>query len=115
MKNLKFGCLGMVILFVGLLALGEDEEDINSTGNKYANEGYAYTLAKEKIQEILKAPSTAEFASYGNYTVTREGDTFYIDSYVDSQNGFGAMLRSYFKVAVTFEGEYVRTQILEFK
>ncbi|MEI6846583.1 MAG: hypothetical protein WCK32_00865 [Chlorobiaceae bacterium] len=55
----------------------------------------AYALSK------LKTPSTATFASYSdeNTTVGKNGNIYSVISYVDAQNGYGAMIREkYFGV-----------------
>jgi hypothetical protein len=60
----------------------------------------AYAMAKGYILENLKAPSTAKFGFYGEYPdpgcgVRDNGDnTFTCQGYVDSQNSFGAMIRT---------------------
>ena len=75
----------------------------------------AYVFAEKTIKPRLKAPSTAEFASFNNSEITRDRDTFYVRSYVDSQNGFGAMVRSNFEVRVFFKDGKAKTRILHFE
>lgn len=63
--------------------------------------------AHEAVKQQLRAPASAQFPGcvFGadQYQVrgTRDGKTFWVIGYVDSQNGFGAMLRS--KYVVKFE------------
>ncbi len=72
-------------------------------GSSGQDDGSASATAgcEELVKDRLKAPSTAEFSgesadgSAGSYTVT--GD-------VDSQNSFGAMLRSHFTCTVHSSG-----------
>lgn len=55
----------------------------------------AYIDAQAVVTKTLKAPSTAKFPSSSHATVERaENEGFKVSSYVDSQNGFGAMIRS---------------------
>lgn len=56
----------------------------------------AYVMAKNNVELRLKAPSTAEFGSYGDSRVVQleGGCKFLVVGYVDAQNGFGAMLRN---------------------
>lgn len=65
------------------------------------------SIAKQEITSVLKAPSTAEFSNYTvkNYGKTSEGNTIYtVEVDVDSQNGFGAIIRSRFKVSISKKG-----------
>jgi hypothetical protein len=63
-------------------------------------EYYACKKVQKYALDQLRAPSTADFPSCtwdGKGAVTYKGDGHYeVNSYVDSQNGFGAMLRSTF-------------------
>ena len=77
----------------------------------------AYTMVKELLPQYLKSPSTAEFPSMWDYKdhVTDLGEHRYkVVSYVDSQNGFGAMIRTYFSCIIVFEGESARIEDLAF-
>ena len=65
------------------------------------------SIAKQAIVSVLKAPSTAEFGNYTvkNYGKTSEGNTIYtVEVDVDSQNGFGATIRSRFKISISKKG-----------
>lgn len=55
-----------------------------------------YSMAKEIIESVLKAPSTADFPSIfsDDIKMARNKDIVAVQSYVDSQNSFGAMVRS---------------------
>lgn len=59
--------------------------------------------AREFVKRNLKAPSTAKFppTSTADVSKTTEG-TYIISSYVDSQNGFGAMLRKKWVVELKY-------------
>lgn len=49
------------------------------------------------IEKSLKAPSTANFQNYTQFTAVGKGDGPYlVRGYVDAQNSFGAMIRSDF-------------------
>lgn len=66
---------------------------------------YIY-YAKEYVLQTLKAPSTAEFPDtlfkISDWSVSRDKDVVTVKSYVDSQNGFGAMIRSEFAVQMSY-------------
>ena len=57
---------------------------------------------EEAIKQILQAPSTAKFPwDYNEYNVKKKDGSVIVQGYVDSQNGFGAMLRSTYQVTYT--------------
>lgn len=94
----KVGILAAVLL--GLIVVGwissalsgdsESKTPAASTGDKYG----AFVVCQDQVSALLKSPSSAEFASISDSTVNGGGGTWRIISYVDSQNGFGAMLRT---------------------
>ncbi len=88
------GCGCPILLIVALFAFSW----LSNIGNPEAGkEGKtsAYVLAKMSIERQLKSPSTAKFpySSAPGVSVLQQGDEFYISSYVDAQNSFGALLR----------------------
>lgn len=66
----------------------------------------AYYTSQVFVKRNLKAPSTAEFPSQSESTITpsEDGATYKIYSYVDSQNGFGAMIRTKYYVKMIKDG-----------
>lgn len=95
-----------VILLWGLF--GSDSQtlitnkvDIPKQDKKLDDIG-AYIEAKDYIEQILKAPATAEFPPLGqvNHLVNNR---YEVISHVDSQNSFGAMLRSDWKVIFQYQ------------
>ncbi len=50
--------------------------------------------------QLLKAPATAQFCSLEEMTVTATGDVYVVSGYVDSQNSYGAIVRTPFKITV---------------
>lgn len=64
----------------------------------------AFIISQNFVTQALKSPSTADFpSSEYNYHLVGE-KTHVITSYVDSENSFGAMLRSKWTVSMTFNG-----------
>lgn len=81
-------------------------------------ESTAYRMCADRVRQNLKSPSTAEFESVwdGRYdNVVQAGQRYYFESYVDSENGFGATLRTHFQCSVSqvSEGSW-RINKLEF-
>jgi len=89
--------IGLAVLFViGLVSGGRGGS---------ATELDAWQMSKQFVTKALKSPKTAEFPWFSEEFVERAGDKdFTVSAYVDSQNGFGALLRSEWTAAVHYEG-----------
>lgn len=97
-----FGCMATlfivgVVWFIGSIG-GSGKSTSGTTPSKEDPGQSAYYTSKAVVQEMLKAPSTAKFSN--PYTDSETGwskvgdDEYRCWGYVDSQNSFGAMLRS---------------------
>jgi hypothetical protein len=64
----------------------------------------AFGMCIHFTKEQLKAPSTADFAAFSQSSVLQTGYEFTIRSWVDSQNSFGAMIRTDFICTVQYVG-----------
>lgn len=66
----------------------------------------AYVEVQNHVEQRLKSPGTADFpwtpSKHGSNVATQ---TYYIEAYVDSQNGFGATLRTNFAAIIRKVGE----------
>lgn len=59
----------------------------------------AFVSSQVYVQQNLKAPSTAKFASVAESSIQKINDSQYqVTSFVDSQNDFGAMIRTKYTV-----------------
>lgn len=67
----------------------------------------AFIAAKDYVSVRLKSPASAKFASSSDSTIVNQGDGKYlVRSFVDSQNAFGAMMRTnYICEMITSDGE----------
>jgi hypothetical protein len=68
------------------------------------SESFAYGAAKSIMEKRLASPGSAKFASLSDPSVTVKKTgacEYHVESYVDSQNGFGALLRTRFTITVT--------------
>lgn len=70
---------------------------------------------EEKIKEILTSPSTAEFADRNEWAFSKNKHTLLIQGYVDSQNGFGAMIRSDFQFEIDRKTNKIKSLIFDGK
>lgn len=95
----------VLVIWIGM-ALGNGG---SSTPRVYSPDPIsAYVMCKEFVSQRLKAPSSAEFASYGDTGLTQVtplgGSKFQVDSFVDADNAFGAHIRIAFACQVTNTG-----------
>lgn len=65
----------------------------------------AYDMCTDAMLERLKAPATAQFADLGAATITKQDNYFFVDSWVDSENAFGALLRTHYTCTVQHVGD----------
>lgn len=60
---------------------------------------------EDLIRDNLRAPTTAQFPSTTTFSVARDDKCWFtVNGYIDSQNGFGAMIRSQFAVRLMHAG-----------
>ena len=62
----------------------------------------AFVMANQRIKEQLKSPSTAKFPSITTkgVAVVKQEFTYTVTGYVDSQNSFGAVVRTRYQVII---------------
>lgn len=70
------------------------------------------TYCEEYIKSILKSPSTADFPLYDEWKYSKNKNKLIVQSYVDSQNGFGATVRSNFQFTINIKTEAVTSLIV---
>jgi hypothetical protein len=65
----------------------------------------AAVMCEEFVRDNLKAPATAGFPLATDYTIEHKGNGRYrMDSHVDSENGFGAQIRTEFTCKIQHAG-----------
>lgn len=69
--------------------------------------------SQDMVKEFLKAPSTAKFPNINDWAFSKTPEKIVIQSYVDAQNSFGAMIRSEFQITLTPDGKTVTSFIFE--
>ena len=100
--------IGVMILILAIIVFVESNKDTYDS-----DPILAYNYAKEFIKENLKAPSTAEFpSSYEkkNHVTNLGNGEYLIRSWVDSQNDFGAMIRSRWSCKIIFNNGKVQAK-----
>lgn len=112
-KKLPFKQIGygvLVVLFAALLiysALSDDNPELNISSKREA-----YSASQEAVSDSLLVPTSAEFPKFDSKYVTRKSGeyTFYgrpcyvytVNAYVDAQNTYGVLVRSYYSVDIIF-------------
>ena len=105
-----------IIIGISFSCCGGCDDNSNSTKETGHTNIEAWTAAQLEVERNLKSPSTAKFPwSSEGYVTKIDNNTFDIQSYVDSENSFGAMIRTNFSCTVKFTGQdtYI-VQDLEF-
>lgn len=95
-----------VLVVFSLVGCGgnDDDFDLKSEAKLYV---------EQKIEQVLKSPSTADFSGWNETEISKTGDCiFHIEGYVDAENSFGAKLRSNYSADVTFTGKTYRVENL---
>jgi len=64
----------------------------------------AWSACKLQMEGHLRSPASAEFPSSLDLDFKSQGKTLRTKAYVDSQNGFGAMIRTTFNCVATDRG-----------
>jgi hypothetical protein len=82
-----------------------------TTPEPKVTEGMAYEACKSMVTDRLKAPGSARFQGIFEANLVNHGDRISWDGWVDSQNGFGALLRTRFNCYVTIDDEKVHLTI----
>ncbi len=102
--------IAILIIFIVMIFSFLGEEPSQVSKNSIATKTYVpdeidlHIQAQQFVLQTLKAPSTAKFPALP-YEAGSLGDGFYgVKSYVDSQNSFGAMIRSNWSVTMKITG-----------
>ncbi len=104
------GCSLIVCLFFGACALwvAKDVADLPPWNEREDSIG-AYIMMEKFVKDRLKSPSTAEFPGVfdgqQDHVTTLPDNKYQISSYVDSQNAFGATIRTEFNGVIQQTGE----------
>jgi hypothetical protein len=104
MKRILIPIIIFMVVFGFALACGGSGSSVEKKGH---SEVEAWTAAQLEVERNLKSPSSAKFPWVKSEDVVNKinDDTFKVKSYVDSENSFGAMVRTNFSCTVEFTGE----------
>ncbi len=111
------------MVVVGSLQNGRNDSSApkspsSGSSTNSSNKFLAYNCAEDFVERRLKSPSTAKFPKTmerSNHITDLGGGKFEINSWVDSQNSFGATIRTNFSCTVAIDGETARCEELIFQ
>jgi len=106
-NNQKAGCGvgGFVVFIIVVVWLSSVFQCESTTRPARSSKDMALVMIQQFTKKRLKAPLTARFEPGALLKVQRHGDhSFSIDSYVDAQNSFGAVIRQHFSCKVLYQG-----------
>lgn len=112
----KMLILALIFLFlVGIFDMNSTSPGTSTTENltpavstpspeqlKKDREVASLVFAEDIIKKVLKSPSTAKFVDVKAYELSNLKDVWAVNGYVDSQNSFGAMIRSQWEVQLDY-------------
>ena len=93
------------VIVIGLLTDQGNPNKISPSAGSNEPTSNQTVMAKLRceanVENMLRSPGSAKFAGHLKTTVTKKTeDTFRVKSFVDSQNSFGAMLRTNYTCTV---------------
>ncbi len=98
----KLGCfswIAIIFIIVVIITIIEVMTRSTSSDRDYTSERTAYNLSKDYAKQNLKSPSTASYPGLfesKDHVKDLGNGRYQINSWVDSQNGFGATIRTKF-------------------
>ena len=113
-KNKGMGCLVFLIFIIGLWGWISGDfypqlTEVQEIKPDVEDAVSALTMAEHFVKENLKSPSSAKFPWCSqkliDSIITVNSYTWIVNSYVDSQNSFGAMLRTQYRAKVMYLGD----------
>lgn len=101
--TLPKGCGCGLLLFAAILIFVLAAVFFSDSGPTKAG---AYAASQTFVEQKLRSPASADFPSYREVMVDElSGGIYRIKAYVDSQNGFGAQIRSHYTCVIRADGE----------
>ena len=108
-QSVTAGKLILTIIVVGIitsavLSSGSSSNSSSTSRATAVSDTQVNIMAENYVEQVLKSPSTAEFPTLAFTHSDLGNNKHQIVSYVDSQNSFGAMIRSNWSVVLTYNG-----------
>ena len=101
------GLLIFIPLIFIIIAVSNSDGDSSSNSGQYE----AIAQCEARIENLLKAPATADFET----SASGSGSTWTVTGSVDAENSFGALIRSTFQCTVVLQGDSATTTVDSFE
>jgi hypothetical protein len=95
-----FGCSVIMLACIVFLVIGISTCGESGTKTEKIDCDEAYIVAQAFMEQNLISPGSADFATWPTACAQQPDSSFVIISYVDSQNMFGALIRTHFRCQV---------------
>lgn len=110
-KTFNIGCgallLVAVVTLVTVAAFGLNPgyESYATSNQRSPTRTEACLMAQDFVTQQLKAPASAQFPSptTDNCQTAQDGNKWFVTSYVDAQNSYGALIRSDYGVEMNYK------------
>lgn len=116
-KDLGKGCLMIIVLIIIFsFAIGFGTGNGNGNGDEGIRKSEAYVQVQFAVEDRLKSPGSASFplGRAEEQTTQLDETTFRVRSYVDSENAYGAEIRTQFEAEVEKRDEQWYLNYLKF-
>ncbi|WP_340382292.1 hypothetical protein U5640_36305 [Streptomyces sp. SS7] len=107
-KQVAIGCVIILALIAGVIGIAVAMMDSSNGGDGKPGDHAAAIICEDFVKQRLKSPSTADFpgvtdADYAKTTTLSDTKPwkYKVTGVVDSQNGFGAIVRSAYVCTVS--------------
>lgn len=112
-KTHKAGGSKAPLVIVGIAVAMTLALALTQSGDDDGSDTAAFTACTQFVEDRLKSPATADFEGMGYATITNTGQAWTVRSHVDSENGFGATVRTEFvcKMKYTESGDWLLTDL----
>lgn len=108
------GCLGGVLVLIGLAAFGISRcsnappRVLTEEERQAELRGRACRAVQMRVEDLLKAPASAKFDScYSDVLIVKDkrGDSYTVSGIVDAPNSLGVLLRARYTGTATHSGD----------
>jgi hypothetical protein len=107
-----FGVFVAIIALVSVSVLNGSGSNSTRAADSDGDELGAWVVCQQEMSKRLRSPATAEYPSRREVRITQSDKTYSIRGWVDSQNGFGALVRTEFLcTAVATGGDNYRVSV----
>ncbi len=96
----RAGTVGVVVLVLAAVML---VEWLGGTARN--DQAGAFAACTQFVERTLRSPGSAQHPAFLDAAVSNEDPVYVVTSHVDSQNGFGALLRTSYRCEVAREGQ----------